>query len=90
MNEELKAFRKIRKNLNSYEFTDEYKKNKKLIEESLKAFEIIKKKNVDITTLLDCRNAKEYNRWIDVRSHYSYPPLELTQEEYDFLKEVLL
>ncbi len=56
----------------------------------LKALEIIKTKRVDITTLLDCYDAKEYNRWNGVRSHYSYPPLEITQEEYDLLKEVLL
>ena len=36
MSKELRAFRKICKNLNSYEFTDEYKKNKKLIETALK------------------------------------------------------
>ena len=35
MSKELKAFRKICKNLNSYEFTDEYKENKKLIEKAL-------------------------------------------------------
>jgi len=59
-------------------------------EKKLKALEIIKEKRVDITTLFDCLNAEEYNRWVPVRSHYSYPPLELTQEEYDLLKEVLL
>ena len=36
MNKELKAFRKICKNLNSYEFTDECSQNKKLIETALK------------------------------------------------------
>lgn len=56
----------------------------------LKALETIKEKKVDIPTLLDCHNAKEYNRWNGVRSHYSYPPLEIIQEEYDLLKEVLL
>lgn len=35
MSKELRAFKKICKNLNSYEFTDEYKKNKKLIEIAL-------------------------------------------------------
>lgn len=39
MSKELQAFRKICKNLNSYEFTDEYKKNKKLIETTLKDYE---------------------------------------------------
>lgn len=59
-------------------------------ENKLKAFEIIKEKRVDITTLMDCHNAEEYNRWVDVRSHYSYRPFELTQEEFDLLKETLL
>ena len=36
MAKELAGFKKICKNLNSYEFTDEYKKNKKLIETALK------------------------------------------------------
>lgn len=35
MSKELQAFRKICKNLNSYEFSDEYKKNKELIETAL-------------------------------------------------------
>lgn len=56
----------------------------------VKALEIIKNKRVDIATLLDCCNVEEYNRWVDVRSHYTYRPFELTQEEYDLLKEVLL
>lgn len=56
----------------------------------LKAFEIIKEKRVDITTLMDCDNAEEYNRWVPIRSHYTYQPLEVTQEEFDLLKEMLL
>ena len=43
MSKELKAFREICKNLNSYEFTDEYKKNKKLIETKLKRLEELEK-----------------------------------------------
>ena len=35
MSKELSAFRKICKNLNSYQFSDEYKENKKLIETAL-------------------------------------------------------
>lgn len=41
MSKELRAFRKICKNLNSYEFDDEYKKGKKLIETALKRLERI-------------------------------------------------
>lgn len=40
MSKELRAFRKICRCLSSsYEFTDEYKKNKKLIEEALKNYQ---------------------------------------------------
>ena len=59
-------------------------------ENKVKAFEIIKEKRVDITTLMDCRNVEEFNRWVPIRSHYSYRPFELTQEEFELLKEVLL
>lgn len=77
----------LRKRLNEmYELREQYH----LDQTKLKALEIIKEKNVDITTLLDCHNAKEYNRWNSIRSHYSHPPIDLTQEEYDLLKEVLL
>lgn len=53
------------------------------------ALEIIKEKRIDVATLLDCHNVEEYNRWVDIRSHYSYQPLKLTQEEWELLKEVL-
>ena len=42
MSKELKAFRKICKNLNNYQSTDEYKKNKELIETTFKTLEMIK------------------------------------------------
>jgi len=59
-----------------------------IIENELKALDIIKEKRVDITTLMDCCNAEEYNRWVHIRSHYSYRPFELTQEEFDSLKKI--
>lgn len=60
-----------------------------ILEKWIQALEIIKEKRVDIATLFDCDNAEEYNRWVFVRSHYTYRPFELTQKEYDFLKGVL-
>lgn len=133
MSKELRAFRKICRNLNSYEFTDEYKKNKKLIEttlknyeeltskpailhgrthghtqalidticknykevkitnledeKKLKALEIIKEKNVWFWVFRRTHNVNEYNEKVALY----YPECdELTQEEYDILKEVLL
>lgn len=62
----------------------------RVIEKKIKAFEIIKEKRVDIVPLLEYHNAEEYNKWVWTRSHYTYPPSEITQEEYDLLKEVLL
>ena len=69
MSKELRAFRKICKNLNSYEFTDEYKKNKKLIETALKNYAELTNKPVILygrthghtQALIDtiCKNYKE-------------------------------
>lgn len=69
MSKELRAFRKICRNLNSYEFTDEYKKNKKLIETTLKNYEELTNKPVILyerthgssQALIDtiCKNYKE-------------------------------
>ena len=78
MSKELKAFRKICKNLNSYEFTDEYKKNKKLIEKSLKALEIIEK-------YVYVR--KPYEKVYEIC--FNDESEMITEEEYELLKEVL-
>ena len=63
MSKELTAFTKICKNLNGYEFTDEYKKNKEIIESTLKALEIIKAivKLYPITcrALINCTSKEE-------------------------------
>lgn len=45
-----------------------------------KALEIIKKKEVNVEIFNSCPNLYEYNNWAT----------QLTQEEYDLLKEVLL
>lgn len=50
-----------------------------------KALEIIKKKDIHKTMLSLTQSADEYNHFIDDVSE----ELQLTQEEYDLLKEVL-
>lgn len=52
----------------------------KTIEKELKALKIIKEKEVDIKAFNDLQDLQDYN-------YYCSP--ELTQEEYDLLKEVL-
>lgn len=56
------------------ETIDNYKK--------LKALEIIKDKNVDVAWLCGCEKLEDYNKLYQVPN--------LTKEEYDLLKEVLL
>lgn len=49
----LRAFRKLIRNLyGSYEFTDEYKKNKKLVETALKDYEVTKVRLDDTQRLI--------------------------------------
>ena len=52
-------------------------------EKKLKALEIIKNKNVSICWLKACKDRAEYNDLVDKEE-------QLTKEEYDVLKEVLL
>ena len=65
--------------------SDVFKEDYKTIEKELKALEIIKKKNVNIKDLKNANGLADYNMWY-LRYNYDY---YLTQEEYDFLKEVL-
>ena len=60
-----------------------------IIEKELKALEIIKTKNVDIDYIKTCfydkkGGFKDYNAWVGHDDDE-----ELSQEEYDLLKEVL-
>ncbi len=57
--------------------------NEELIESAVKALEIIKKKKVIVQALFHSTNCEDYNK------HYIHYE-DLTQEEYDILKEVLL
>ena len=58
----------------------------KSIENKLKALEIIINKNCDITFLISCF---KYNWGIEKYNYYYNGDYQLTEEEYDLLKEVL-
>ena len=83
MNKELKALEKLTK-IHSY---DEFNECYNIIENGLKALEIIKEKEINIHALL--LHLKRFN------SPEGYNVLvgdkyKITQEEYDVLEEVLL
>ena len=63
----------------------------KLVEKSLKALEIIKEKNVDIITLKKSNTLKDYIKSATIRNLFEKGVLieELTEEEFNLLKEVL-
>ena len=69
--------------------SNDYCEEFEIIKKELKALEIIKTKNVDIDYIKACfyykkGDFKEYNAWA-----VHYEDEELSQEEYDLLKEVL-
>ena len=69
--------------------SNDYCEEFEIIKKELKALEIIKTKNVDIDYIKTCfydkkGGFKDYNA---LAGHYGYE--ELSQEEYDLLKEVL-
>ena len=67
--------------LNTYIDEDNYDYSTAiLINKKLKALEIIKEKEVDIKAINDLQDLQDYN-------YYCSP--ELTQEEYNLLKEIL-
>ena len=63
------------------EYIDDYKTHFYIIEKELKALEIIKEKKVNIKLLLIDKDCELYNM------NYGYE--DLTQEEYDLLKEAI-
>ena len=63
---------------------DVFSKQIPIIEKELKALEIIKEKAVSTAILIQSTNVKEYNYCKNLLA------FDLTQEEYDLLKEVLL
>lgn len=100
MNKELDVLERIKTHfkdncVNDWEYSKEfhYEEDLSTIEKSLKALEIIKKKEVDVHILLTLihyhkENAlTEYNKYI-INDYCDL--FILTQEEYNLLKEVLL
>lgn len=84
----LEALKNIEKEIEDFEGFDEntyYQMDRtrfQIIENKLKALEIIKEKNVNVPKLRNSSNLEEYNRcFVDAYI--------LTQEEYDLLKEIL-
>lgn len=69
--------------------SNDYCEEFEIIEKELKALEIIKTKNVDIDYIKTCfydkkGGFKDYNSWVEHDDDE-----ELSQEEYNLLKEVL-
>lgn len=62
--------------------SDEVLNDKAIVEKELKALEIIKKKTVDIWLIQNKKTLKQYNSMVDESR-------QLTEEEFDLLKEVL-
>ena len=92
MNKELKALQAFDNlcghldyDVTDYMFNGNYEEDANIIEKSLKALEIIKKKRVNVSWFIHCQMFNSplmmYNELHDKR--------ELTQEEYELLKEVL-
>ena len=67
-----------------------YYKDLDIIEQELKALEIIKEKRVDFGILPYCLDLETYNNAIVVNGNEWTDYKPLTQEEYELLKEVLL
>ncbi len=95
MSKELRAFRKICRCLSSsYEFTDEYEKNKKLIETALKE----KEEQDEILDILKTASKEHDVFYITTYSDYPYAIedgsdgyrcMELNEEKYNLLKQWL-
>lgn len=76
-----------------YVGSDEHKNDYNIIEKELEALEIIKEKRVDVDLLMDCSPYDGYRHTtglIEYNNSTTITQKELTQEEYDILKEVLL
>ena len=86
MSKGLEALKNIRREAGFPYFStlydiDMWREDFATVEKELKALEIIKEKLVDVNWLYGCEELEDYN-WCN--------NCELTQEEFDLLKEVLL
>ena len=86
-------FKKICKCINSYEYSDEFKKGKKVIEKELQALKIIKNKKIDVLLLFLCfkqGGLNDYNKfYLKIRNLTDSPKNSLTNKEFELLKDVL-
>ena len=64
---------------------NKYQKDLETIEKDLKALEIIKEKQINVSALLELDDLQQHNDYCDMVGGCK----KLTQEEYDLLKEVL-
>lgn len=55
---------------------------------TLKVLKIIKEKGIDIYTLKECKHCKTPKRYNEQAGYFYHE--ELTKEEFDLLKEILL
>ena len=80
----LEALNVLARNVESLEIDTFYecKGAYQTLEKSLKALEIIKKKTVDIWLIQNKKTLKQYNSMVDESR-------QLTEEEFNLLKEVL-
>ena len=85
-NKGLDAFKRL---VRDYDYYDDgideerHEEDIEIIEKELKALDIIKNKAVSIAVLIQSTNVEEYNYCKNLLA------FDLTQEEYDLLKEVL-
>ena len=89
MSKELEALDKTKDNLTPngeiFEYTKEFKTIKQALTQKSKkelAFDVIVNKSVDLNWLRKCKTLEDYNRGIMMKKN------ELTQDEFELLKEV--
>ena len=83
----LEILEEIKDELYNFKDISEYSKNQfSTIEKELRALEIMKKKKVNVVIVLYSKNLEEYNSTVG----FYFSKNQLTQDEYDLLKEVLL
>lgn len=80
----LEAFRKICNNLNNYEFTDEYKENKKLIETTLKNYAEMADRPVIL-----CGRTHGYTQSLIDKIYENYKAVKITNLEDEKKLKVL-
>lgn len=84
MTKELEALERLHREYNCMNDHSEDHKDFALIEQALKALEVINEKGVEVVMVKTCPRVEGYNEW-----HSQYKCMQLTQEEYELLKEVL-